>query len=90
MSCFMLENVSVNNNILDDAKYNYLFTVEEVNNRVLSGTTFRDAYIQVGQEVQNNQFTSSKEVNHTHQGSIGNLCTKEIKEKMKDVLNKFS
>ena len=90
MACFMLENITVNKNILDDAKYDYLFTVEEVNNRVLSGTPFRDAYIEVGQEVQNNQFVSNKEVNHTHQGGIGNLCTKEIKEKMQDVINKFS
>jgi argininosuccinate lyase len=90
MSCFMLEQVSVNKNILDDAKYDYLFTVEEVNRRVLEGTTFRDAYIQVGQEVQNNQFVSSKEVNHTHQGSIGNLCTEEIQEKMKRVVGLFS
>ena len=89
MSYFMLEHISVNKNILDDTKYDYLFTVEEVNNRVLSGTAFRDAYIQVGQEVQNNQFTSNKEVNHTHQGSIGNLCTQEIKEKMNNVLSLF-
>ena len=86
----MLENVSVNNNILDDTKYDYLFTVEEVNSRVLSGTTFRDAYIEVGQEVQNNQFVSNKEVNHTHQGSIGNLCTEEIKQKMQRVIDLFS
>ena len=90
MSCFMLEQVSVNKYILDDAKYDYLFTVEEVNRRVLEGTTFRDAYIQVGQEVQNNQFVSSKEVHHTHQGSIGNLCTEEIQEKMKRVVGLFS
>ena len=90
MTCFMLEHVSVNKNILDDAKYDYLFTVAEVNNRVLNGTPFRDAYIEVGQAVQNNQFVSNKQVNHTHQGSIGNLCTKEIKEKMQDVINKFS
>lgn len=89
MSCFMLEHISVNNDILSDAKYDYLFTVEEVNNRVLSGTPFRDAYIEVGQEVQNNQFLSSKEVNHTHQGSIGNLCTQQIKEKMEGVVGMF-
>lgn len=89
MSRFMLEHISVNNDILSDAKYNYLFTVEEVNNRVLSGTPFRDAYIEVGQEVQNNQFLSSKEVNHTHQGSIGNLCTQQIKEKMEGVVGMF-
>lgn len=90
MTSFMLEHVSVNKNILKDAKYDYLFTVEEVNSRVLSGTTFRDAYIEVGQEVQNNQFVSNKEVNHTHQGSIGNLCTEEIKVKMNRVVELFS
>ena len=90
MTCFMLEHISVNENILDDPKYDYLFTVEEVNNRVLNGTAFRDAYIQVGQEVQNNQFISNKEVNHTHQGSIGNLCTEKIKEKMENVLSLFN
>ncbi len=90
MSFFMLEHISVNENILDDPKYDYLFTVEEVNNRVLNGTAFRDAYIQVGQEVQNNQFISNKEVNHTHQGSIGNLCTEKIKEKMENVLSLFN
>ena len=89
MTSFMLEHVSVNADILNDPKYDYLFTVEEVNNRVLSGVTFRDAYIEVGQEVQNNQFVSSKEVNHTHEGSIGNLCTKEITEKMEKVIKSF-
>ena len=64
--------------------------MEEVNNRVLNGTAFRDAYIQVGQEVQNNQFVSNKEVNHTHQGSIGNLSTEEIKKKMENVLLHFT
>ena len=89
MTSFMLEHVSVNADILNDPKYDYLFTVEEVNNRVLSGVTFRDAYKEVGQEVQNNQFVSSKEVNHTHEGSIGNLCTKEITEKMEKVIKSF-
>ena len=90
MTCFMLEHISVNENILDDPKYDYLFTVEEVNNRVLSGTAFRDAYIQVGKQVQKNKFTSNKKVNHPHQGSIGNLCTEKIKEKMENVLSLFN
>ena len=89
MTCYMLEHISVNKNILDDAKYDFLFTVEEVNSRVLNGTPFRDAYIEVGQEVQNNQFISNKEVNHIHQGSIGNLCTEEIQEKMERVVGMF-
>ena len=90
MSHFMLEHISVNPDILNDPKYDYLFTVEEVNKRVLSGMPFRDAYIEVGQEVQNNQFVSDKQINHTHQGSIGNLCTQEIKQKMEGVVNLFT
>ena len=90
MTCFMLEHIEVNTDILNDPKYDYLFTVEEVNKRVLSGETFRDAYVQVGEDVQNNKFVPNKEVNHTHQGSIGNLCNAEIKDKMEKVLSNFS
>lgn len=90
MTCFMLEHIEVNTDILNDPKYDYLFTVEEVNKRVLSGEAFRDAYVQVGEDVQNNKFVPNKEVNHTHQGSIGNLCNAEIKDKMEKVLSNFS
>ena len=83
MAKYMLENISVNENILDDPKYMYLFTVEEVNRRVLEGMPFRDAYKSVGIEVNEGKFQFSGELNHTHKGSIGNLCTAEIKEKMK-------
>ena len=83
MAKYMLENISVNENILDDPKYMYLFTVEEVNRRVLEGMPFRDAYKSVGIEVNEGKFKFSGELNHTHKGSIGNLCTEEIKEKMK-------
>ncbi len=82
MSHFMLSHVSVNNDILSDDKYKYLFTVEEVNNRVLQGVPFREAYQQVGREVNDGVFTSSHNINHTHAGSIGNLCTNEIAMKM--------
>ena len=83
MSHFMLQHISVNSNILNDNKYQYLFTVEKVNNLVLQGIPFREAYQQVGKEVQEGNFHSDKQVNHTHAGSIGNLCTEEIKRKMK-------
>lgn len=83
MAKYMLENISVNENILDDPKYMYLFTVEEVNRRVLDGMPFRDAYKSVGIEVNEGKFQFSGELSHTHKGSIGNLCTAEIKEKMK-------
>ncbi len=82
MSHFMLQNIIVNKDILSDTKYDYLFTVEEVNNRVLRGTPFREAYQQIGKEVQDGTFNSEQKVNHTHAGSIGNLCTSEIRNKM--------
>jgi argininosuccinate lyase len=83
MAHFMLQHISVNSTILSDARYNYLFTVEEVNNRVLQGVPFREAYKQVGIEVENGTYQLDKTVHHTHEGSIGNLCMKEINEKMK-------
>lgn len=83
MAKYMLENISVNENILDDPKYMYLFTVEEVNRRVLEGMPFRDAYRSVGIEVNEGKFKFSGKLSHTHKGSIGNLCTEEIREKMK-------
>ncbi|WP_298651931.1 argininosuccinate lyase [uncultured Proteiniphilum sp.] len=82
MTRFMLEHISVNGDILTDPRYEYLFTVEEVNNRVLQGIPFREAYQQVGKEVQAGSFHAPKEVHHTHAGSIGNLCTEEIRKKM--------
>lgn len=85
MSHFMLQQVKVNKDILQDSKYDYLFTVEEVNRRVLQGIPFREAYKQVGKEVEERQFNARKEVHHTHAGSIGNLCTEQINEKMKKV-----
>ena len=83
MAKYMLENITVNENILDDPKYMYLFTVEEVNRRVLEGMPFRDAYRSVGIEVNEGKFQFSGQLNHTHKGSIGNLCNDEIKDKMK-------
>ncbi|MDR1743389.1 MAG: argininosuccinate lyase [Dysgonamonadaceae bacterium] len=82
MTCFMLQHVSVNTHILDDPKYDYLFTVEEVNSRVLQGIPFREAYIEVGKEVENGSYRAKKSVHHTHAGSIGKLCTEEIRKKM--------
>ncbi|MBF6627082.1 MAG: argininosuccinate lyase [Proteiniphilum sp.] len=82
MSHFMLEHLSVNGDILSDPRYDYLFTVEEVNRRVLEGLPFREAYKQVGREVQQGTFHAERKVDHTHAGSIGNLCTEEIRKKM--------
>ncbi|MCE5206170.1 MAG: argininosuccinate lyase [Porphyromonadaceae bacterium] len=82
MSHFMLEHIVVNEDILSDPRYEYLFTVEEVNKRVLQGIPFREAYQQVGKEVQAGIFHAEKRVHHSHAGSIGNLCTEEIRKKM--------
>lgn len=86
MTVFSLKDIQVNENILDDAKYDYLFTVEEVNKLVQQGIPFRDAYKQVGEKVEKGEFRSDKKVEHTHKGSIGNLCLDEISEKMKKAL----
>jgi len=89
MATFMLENISVNKNILDDPKYAYLFSVEEVNKAVLNGTAFRDAYKQIGLAIEQGNFNPDKTVNHTHEGSIGNLQNNEISAAMDKVLNSF-
>ncbi len=82
MCDFMLQHIRINKNILDDNRYDYLFTVEDVNRLVLSGVPFRDAYKQVGQQVQQGSYQPTREVHHTHEGSLGNLCTDNIRDKM--------
>jgi len=86
MSTFMLQHLEVNKDILQDAKYDYLFTVEEVNRRVVGGTPFREAYQSIGEEVKQGLFKADRTLCHTHVGSIGNLCTKEINAKMREVM----
>ena len=83
-------SISVNKNILDDSKYNYLFSVEEVNKLVLQGTPFREAYQQVGAQIESGNFKPEKQVIHTHEGSIGNLCLEEISETKNRVLKNFN
>jgi len=82
IALLMVPNIEVNKNILDNDLYDYLFSVEEVNRRVLEGIPFREAYKQVGIEIEAGEFTPNKDVNHTHEGSIGNLCSANIKAKM--------
>ncbi|SKA40011.1 argininosuccinate lyase [Chitinophaga eiseniae] len=89
MSRLMLENIRIKENILDDDKYQYLFSVEVVNNLVLQGTPFREAYKQVGMDIEGGTFSPSKEVKHTHAGSIGNLCTAQIAAQMDAVIKGF-
>ncbi|MEM6377596.1 MAG: argininosuccinate lyase [Bacteroidota bacterium] len=90
MSTFALQNIQINQEILDSHPvYKYLFSVEVVNNEVLAGTPFRDAYQQIGAQIESGDFDPERTVNHTHEGSIGNLCTAEIKAKMDRVLAAF-
>lgn len=89
MCDFMLQHIRVNRDILNDPKYDYLFTVEDVNRMVLSGTPFREAYRTVGIQVNNGEYKPTKKVNHTHIGSIGNLCNDKIADKMKHIAAKF-
>ena len=85
MCDFMLQHIRVRENILDDARYDYLFTVEDVNRLVLQGVPFREAYRRVGEQVQAGTYRPTREVRHTHEGSIGNLCTAQIRAKMERV-----
>ena len=87
MFTFSLENIQVNTRILEDKKYDYLFTVEEVNELVQKGMPFRDAYKVVGEKINNGEFTPNKNVTHKHIGSIGNLGLDEIKQKMNNAIN---
>ncbi len=82
MMHLMMSNMKVKKNLLADEQYKYLFSVEEVNKLVLLGVPFRDAYKKVGGEIDEGRFNYSTEVNHTHEGSIGNLCTTQIAEMM--------
>ncbi len=86
MADFMLANLTVNEQILDDPKYDYLFTVEDVNRLALQGVPFREAYRQIGMQVERGEYCPTREVHHTHEGSIGNLCTAEIRAKMERVM----
>jgi argininosuccinate lyase len=90
MTAMMMAQVEVNTEILNDSRYDYLFSVEEVNRLTLTGTPFRDAYKQVGLEIEAGNFKPNKVVNHTHQGSIGNLFNDEIRAYKDEVLQQFT
>jgi argininosuccinate lyase len=89
IATFMLQNVTVNTDILNDPKYAYLFSVEEVNKMVLNGTPFRDAYKAVGLAIEKGDFDPEKTVNHTHEGSIGNLGNEFITDNMTKLVGSF-
>ena len=89
IATFMLEHISVKKDVLDDPKYDYLFSVEVVNNEVLKGVPFREAYKNIGIAIDAGEFQPSKEVNHTHEGSIGNLGNDQIQRMFKEVIDAF-
>ncbi len=83
---FSLKEVRVNETILEDPKYDYLFSVDTLNELVLGGIPFRDAYKQMGMEIYEGRFTPKRDIKHTHEGSLGNLCLNEIRKKMEAIL----
>ena len=89
MATYIIERMKVNEHILEDERYNAMFSVEEVNRRVYAGTPFRDAYKQVGLDIEAGRFTPDKNIRHTHEGSIGNLCNAEIAQHMDAILREF-
>ena len=85
MATYSLTNVTVNKNILEDKKYEYLFSVDTLNTLVMQGMSFREAYVTIGKDIENGNYVPEKEVKHSHIGSINNLCLNQIEEKLKQV-----
>lgn len=90
MADFMLQHIRVKHDIINDSRYDYLFTVEEVNRLVLDGVPFREAYKKVGLEVQEGTYKPVRSVHHTHAGSINNLCNPQIALKFQALMDKIS
>ena len=85
----MIGEIKVNDEVINDDKYTYIFSVEEVNRLVLEGMPFRDAYKKVGMDIENGKFTHDRKVNHTHEGSIGNLCNEHIELLRQQIVDQF-
>ncbi|MCD8309671.1 MAG: argininosuccinate lyase, partial [Prevotellaceae bacterium] len=90
MTAWIVARIKVNEHILDDEKYNAIFSVEEVNRLAREGMPFRDAYKKVGLDIEAGSFTPCKTLHHTHEGSIGNLCNDEITALMQHVVEGFN
>jgi argininosuccinate lyase len=89
MTHLMLTNISVKENILNDERYKFLFSVEEVNKLVMGGMPFRDAYKKVGRDIESGIFNPTIQIDHTHEGSIGNLCLEQIRKNMNRTIASF-
>lgn len=86
----MIGEVKINTDIINDDKYLHIFSVEEVNNLVLQGMPFRDAYKKVGLDIEDGKFTHNKKINHTHEGSIGNLCNDKILKLKEEIISNYN
>ena len=90
MAAYIINKIEVNDHILDNPMYDPMFSVEEVNRLAANGMPFRDAYKKVGLDIEAGQFVPNKDIHHTHEGSIGNLCNDRIEALMQDVLEGFA
>lgn len=90
LTALMLSKIEVKSSIIEDEKYRFLFSVEEVNKLVLQGVPFRDAYKKIGQEIEKGNFTYSTQLHHTHEGSVGNLCNDQITRMMNELFKRFN
>jgi argininosuccinate lyase len=89
MAAYIINRMKVNEKILDNPIYDNMFSVEEVNRLATNGMPFRDAYKKVGLDIEAGRFTPDKQIHHTHQGSIGNLCNDEIEALMQKTIAEF-
>ncbi len=90
MTAYIINKIQVNDHILDDPRYDPMFSVEEVNRLAAEGMPFRDAYKKVGLDIEAGKFVPNKAIHHTHEGSIGNLCNDRITELMQQVISGFN
>ncbi len=90
IAVFAIENIKINEQIMEDERYKYAYSVEAVNKLVLNGVPFRDAYREIGEQIKNGSFNPDKKISHTHEGSIGNLCLDKIHSKMDQVHKEFN
>lgn len=86
VSTYMLQHIQVHADAVEQEKYRYLYSVEEVNKKVMEGVPFREAYRQIGRAIEDGTFEPDREISHTHEGSIGNLCTEAIQEKFEKTI----
>ena len=89
MTAYIINRMAVDEHILDNPMYDTIFSVEEVNRLAAQGMPFRDAYKKVGLEIEAGQFTPDKNIHHTHEGSIGNLCNDRIQQLMEETITGF-